>query len=159
MEKAKRVLFVCTGNTCRSPLAEGLLCKAVEEKCDVEVRSAGMAAMHGGSASRQTVEALKRRGISLEGFRSRMVDATQIDWATHVFAMTRGHLDAMERMFPDASDKLYLACEFVDLPGRGVGADVPDPIGGGREVYEEVAKTLELAIPGILGLIGCRDRA
>jgi len=159
MEGPKRVLFVCTGNTCRSPLAEALLRKAVEGRCDVEVCSAGLGALPGGPANRQTIEALKRRGISLEGFRSRMVDAALINWATHVFAMTRGHLDAMVRMFPEAGDKLFLACEFVDLPGQGVGADVPDPIGGGAEAYEEVAKTLELAIPGILGLIGCRDRS
>jgi len=153
MEPTKRVLFVCTGNTCRSPLAEGLLRNAVEGRGDVKVRSAGVSAMPGGPASRQTVEALKRRGISLDGFRSRMVDAASIDWATHVFAMTRGHLDALERMFPEAADKFFMACEFIDLPGRGVGADVPDPIGGGPETYEKVAEVLELALPGILGLV------
>jgi protein-tyrosine-phosphatase len=153
MEPSKRVLFVCTGNTCRSPLAEGLLRKAVEGRDDVEVRSAGVSAMPGAPASRQTIDALKRRGISLDGFRSRMVDEEILDWATHVFAMTRGHLDAIARVFPEADEKLHLACEFVDLPGRGVGADVPDPIGGGRETYEEVARVLELAIPGILGIL------
>jgi len=67
--------------------------------------------------------------------------------------MTAGHLAVLEDHFPEFSDKYYLTCEFVELPGRGLGADVPDPIGMGSAAYQDVAKTLNLAIPAIITYI------
>lgn len=153
MAGRKSVLFVCTGNTCRSPMAEGLFARAVAERDDFEVASAGVAASPGSPASPETLELLEERDCPLDGFRSRRVSAEQVARASHVFAMTRGHLDALLAMFPEQEDKFYLACEFVDLPGRGVGRDVPDPIGMGPAAYREVAETLERAIPKIIAYI------
>ena len=79
--------------------------------------------------------------------------ADGLDEATHVFAMTHGHIDALERRFPQHAGKFYLVCEFADIPGEGVGMDVPDPIGMGRAAYEEVAKVLEQAIPTLIAFI------
>jgi protein-tyrosine-phosphatase len=117
---------------------------------DYRVGSAGMAASSGDRANRHAVTALDKRGARLPDFRSRPVTAELLAEATHVFAMTSGHLAALESRFPEFSDKYFLTCEFVDLPGLGVGADVPDPIGMGRAAYEEVAQILELAIPAII---------
>lgn len=153
MAEMKSVLFVCTGNTCRSPMAEGLFRAAVAGRDDFEVASAGVAASPGCSASRETADVLRARGIALDGFTSRPVTGEMVERATHVFAMTGGHLAALHRMFPEHEDKLYLVCEFVDLPGRGVGCDVPDPIGCGPRAYREVAATLDLAIPALIAFI------
>jgi len=138
-------------------MAEGMFGAAVQKRGDFEVRSAGVAAFDGGSASSETLKVLKKRGASLDGFRSQSVNDELMNWATHVFTMTRGHFEALVRIFPKAEEKLFLACEFVDLPGRGVGADVPDPIGQGLREYEEVAGILEKAIPGILGFLDQAD--
>jgi protein-tyrosine-phosphatase len=153
MSSKKSVLFVCTGNTCRSPMAEGLFRKAVEGRGDFEVISAGIAAYPGDSANPETVKLLSKRGISLDGFSSQPVSPELVEQATHIFAMTSGHLEALENLFPDYTDKFYLACEFVDIPGRGVASDVPDPIGMGRKAYEETAKTLDQAIPTLIAFI------
>lgn len=153
MSAKKSVLFVCTGNTCRSPMAEGLFRKAVESRGDFVVRSAGVAAYPGDKANPETVKLLSGRGITLDGFRSQPLSRELVEQATHIFAMTAGHLEALENLFPDYSDKFYLACEFVEIPGRGVAADVPDPIGMGRKAYEETAKTLDLAIPSLIAFI------
>jgi len=153
MATDKHVLFVCTGNTCRSPMAEGLFRMAVEERSDFEVSSAGVAASRGTPASRETLAVLKKRGAALPNFGSRRVSKELLKKATHVFAMTRGHLHALESMFPEYSDKFYLTCEFVDIPGEGIGADVPDPIGMGSRAYEEVAGVFDLAIPAIIAYI------
>ena len=153
MSSKKSVLFVCTGNTCRSPMAEALLRKAVEGREDFEVMSAGVAAYPGDAANPETLKLLSSRGISLDGFSSQPVSPELVEKATHVFAMTSDHLEALENLFPDYTDKFYLACEFVDIAGRGVASDVPDPIGKGRKAYEETAKTLDLAIPTLIAFI------
>ena len=153
MSSKKSVLFVCTGNTCRSPMAEGLFRKAVEDRGDFEVMSAGVAAYPGDAANPETIKLLSSRGISLDGFSSQPVSPELVEQATHIFAMTSGHLEALENLFPDYTDKFFLACEFVDIPGRGVASDVPDPIGRGRKAYEETAKTLDLAIPTLIAFI------
>ncbi len=153
MSATKTVLFVCTGNTCRSPMAEGLFRKAVEGRGDFEVASAGVAAYPGDTANPETVKFLAGRGIELAGFSSQPVSPELLENATHVFAMTSGHLEALESLFPEYSDKFFLVCEFVEIPGRGVAADVPDPIGMGRKAYEETGKTLDLAIPTLVAFI------
>lgn len=153
MSEIKRVLFVCTGNTCRSPMAEGLFLQAIADRGDYEVSSAGVAATSGTPASRETTAVLKQRGASLEEFSSQPVSSALLENATHVFAMTRGHLQVLESRFPDHIDKFYLVCEFAEIPKQGLGVDVPDPIGMGKAAYGEVADVLEIAIPSIIAYI------
>lgn len=148
MSKAKReVLFVCTGNTCRSPMAEGLF-RSLKGTEDYEVSSAGVSASAGTGANPDTVKVLARRGVKLEGFRSRAVDQAMLEKVAAVFCMTDGHLAILESMFPEFADKYHLVCDFVEIKGR-VGTDVPDPIGMGPLAYEEAAKTLDLALEGV----------
>lgn len=153
MSASKSVLFVCTGNTCRSPMAEGLFRKAIQDRDDFTVASAGVAAYPGAPMSQETRILLKSRGVELKGFESQPISEELIDQATHVFAMTAGHLQALTSLFPDHEDKFYLACEFADVPGKGLACDVPDPIGMGKRAYEDVAKTLDHAIPTIIAFI------
>ena len=153
MSRPKHVLFVCTGNTCRSPMAEALFRKAVEGRDDYQTSSAGLSASRSGCCNAETAKVLASRGIRLENFNSRPISAAILSAATHVFGMTRDHLEILEHRFPQHTDKFYLTCEFVDIPGKGIGADIPDPIGMGRKAYEEVAAMLDLAIPAIIEYI------
>ncbi len=89
----------------------------------------------------------------LDRFGSRQISKVILSEATHVFAMTRGHLQTLESRFPEYADKFYLVCEFVEIPKEGIGVDVPDPIGLGRRAYEEVADMFDAAIPTIIAYI------
>lgn len=153
MPQMKHVLFVCTGNTCRSPMMEGLFHQAVADRSDYQVSSAGVAASKGALSNPETAALLKRRNASLKNFNSRQVTDAVLKQATHVFAMTHGHLQTLEARFPDHAEKFYLVCEFVDIPDHGIGTDIPDPIGLGRRAYEEVAAMLDAAIPTIIAYI------
>src|SRR5690606_30089541 len=151
--RTKHVLFVCTGNTCRSPLAEGLFRKAVAGRTDFEVSSAGVAASNGTPINPESAKLLKTCEAQLPSFASRTVTDELLARATHVFAMTRGHLDRLEQAFPNHAEKYYLVCEFAEIPGLGIGADVPDPIGMGPAAYRDVANVLEIAIPSLVAFI------
>jgi protein-tyrosine-phosphatase len=153
MPATKHVLFVCTGNTCRSPMAEGLFRKAIAGRNDIAVSSAGVAAARGAAASRETLSVLAKRDAALDSFRSRPVSDSVLKAASHVFAMTEGHLAMLEERFPEHADKFFLVREFAGIKDKRDGIDVPDPIGLGAAAYEEVAAVLETAIPAIIAYV------
>ncbi len=131
-------------------MAEGLLKAALRDRVDVRVESAGVAAVPGQAASRETQNILKTKKAPIKGFRSRQVDRGILDRASLVVAMTESHADAVRRFFPEGAGDVRLLCDFID-PDEGLaGVDVPDPIGCGRAAYEEVAEVIELAIPGMM---------
>ena len=144
----KHVLFVCTGNVCRSPMAEGLFRKLLSGRNDIRVESAGMSAGRGMPASQHAIQALSVEGVDLASFRSQPVSEDLVRAATHIFVMTRDHKRMIELLFPEACEKTYLLREFE--PGA---PDVPDPIGLGRETYDRCRDTLKKALPNILRFI------
>lgn len=148
----KNVLFVCTGNTCRSPMAEALFRDLVKERSDYQVASAGVAAAPGMPASKHTAALLKDRGLDLARFQSRMLDRQTLEQATHVFAMSSHHMGAIVDEFPAQADKVYLVSEFAaedELRGR----DISDPFGQGRHAYEETLRSLEKILPTLIAYI------
>src|SRR5438552_8485469 len=145
----KSVLFVCTGNICRSPMAEGFFRRLLGNRKDIEVASAGVHAITGQPPSMHAVQVCEHEGIDIRGLRSQPLTAALVDRATHIFAMTGNHLDTIQTLFPHGAEKSFLLREFEE-PGTTVWRDVPDPIGLGREVNEDCARIISHALPSVL---------
>ena len=148
----KSVLFVCTGNICRSPIAEGLFRRLLGNRKDIEVASAGVHAVRGQPPSLYAVQVCEEEGVDISDLRSQPLTAALVDRATHIFAMTGAHLETIHTLFPQGAEKSFLLREFEE-PGTTVWRDVPDPIGLGREVYEHCARTIKNALPSVLAFV------
>jgi len=110
----KRILFVCTGNTCRSPMAEGLARQMAKERgADLEFRSAGVSAADGQAISRHAVRILQEAGVS-EELVSRRVTGESVAWAHLILAMTQGHKRRLIEEYPEAADKIFTLKEYAD---------------------------------------------
>ena len=148
----KYVLFVCTGNICRSPMALGLFRRLLGNRKDIEADAAGVHAVRGQPPSVHAIDVCRKRGVDISSFRSQPLTVTLVDRATHIFAMTGSHLETIHLLFPQSADRTFLLREFEE-PGATLWRDLPDPIGMGREVYDECADSIEKALPSVLAFV------
>ena len=155
-----RILFVCLGNICRSPTAEGVLrALAAREapELPIEVDSAGTAGYHVGQPpDPRTREAAARRGYDLSTLRARIVEPGDFERFDLILAMDRENLEVLRRRAPrDARERLRLFLEFAP---EGGPAEVPDPYYGGPNGFEEVLDLVEAATRGLLAAMRQQPR-
>lgn len=145
MDKPIRILFVCTGNTCRSSMAEALAKQILAEqgKDRWQVGSAGTHAQIGEPAAGQAVLVMAEQGIDLSGHRARQVQPSLLQAADYVFAMTSSQQFYLNELYPEVAEKIYTVAE----------QDIADPFGGSVESYRTCAGELTVALVKLIAVL------
>ena len=149
----KLIVFVCTANVCRSPMAEKLFEQALQAssvKKKIQVFSAGISAMDGDKASENSIEACKEIGIDLNDHRSSALTRATLQNASAVFCMTESHRALMQMYFelPENSP-VFLMREFVEQGPT----ELPDPYGQSMEVYRACREDMKEALPSLINWV------
>lgn len=143
----KKLIFVCTGNTCRSPMAEGLLKHLLGPDCGWEISSAGVCAANGWLPNENAVAALRDKGIDISNQRSKTLTPDLIETADLLVTMTRGHRDAILAVAPESGGKVFLLKSFGIAQ---CAADIYDPVGEALDVYRRVRDEIDAALPDLI---------
>ncbi|WP_407375867.1 low molecular weight protein arginine phosphatase [Methanobrevibacter sp.] len=139
-----KILFVCTGNTCRSPMAEAIF-KDIADLSKFQVSSAGLLAFPGDSASNKAVIVCDNHGIDLTHHRSRPLDQSQIETADLVLTAEESHREKIRMLYPHVS--VYTIKQYS---GDYENPDISDPISGDLKTYEDCFLEIKEALEKIL---------
>jgi RpiB/LacA/LacB family sugar-phosphate isomerase len=141
----KTILFLCTGNVCRSPMAEGLFRHAAKGRGEFRIVSAGLGAIDGDPPTHHSVMAMKEIGIDISKQRSNALTADMVRSADLILGMTHSHVDTVLLLYPSAVEKTFLLREFDDTL-EPYEKDISDPIGSPYQTYVECRDQIEQGI-------------
>ena len=147
MTSIKKILVVCTGNACRSPMAEGFLKKYLKTEEGFVVLSAGMSATDGFMPTNEAVEVMSENDIDISFYRTKPFSKAFAQSADIILVMSGVHKDFILNMMPEAKDKVFLYNEFAGI--KGGSEDIEDPIGQPLSTYKVVRDRIKQATEAI----------
>lgn len=147
----RKILFVCTGNSCRSVMAEGLLKQLLERRgrTDVQVLSAGTHTLDGIGPTPETVETMLQEGVDVSGHLGKRVTPELIRIADAIFCMEQFHQQQILSMIPEAEGKVHLLKTFENRTPLA-DPNIPDPIGRPKQVYETCLASIKEAVARVM---------
>ena len=149
-----KVMFVCTGNICRSAMAEGILKKLVKENnMDLEVCSCGVYAEDGDYASFNAIEAAKYYDVDISNHKATNIRNSQIEEMDIILCATNSHKNVVISMYPNLMNKVYTMKEYAELEEDGKDMDIKDPWGYDMETYRRCIQEISSCLEKIIGRI------
>lgn len=145
----KTILFVCTGNTCRSPMAVGLVEKALGKRRNIKIKSAGVIAPNGLYASGNAISVMEELGIDISRHRTQPLTKELVREADMVFVMTQIHKLEIINLLEKPGKEVYLIRGF-DPKTSNRDLDVPDPIGKPISIYKHCRDEIKRCVPGLV---------
>ena len=150
----KTILFVCTGNTCRSSMAAALFKNLIEQSGDgkaIKILSAGTAAFEGQRASPNAIAVMDEKGVDLRGHRAAVLTREKIMQSDLILTMTNSHKNQVIKIAPEAAGKTYTLKEYTNISDGNT--DIFDPFGQSIDTYRKSAQEIEFALKILLKMI------
>ena len=149
-----KIMFICTGNICRSAMAEGMMKKlAKDNNLDLDICSCGIYAEDGDYATYNAVEAAKYYDVNIEEHRATNIRKSRIKEMDIILCATESHKQSVLHMYPELKEKVFTMKEYAKLDNNGKDIDIKDPWGYDMNIYQNCAKEIEECNEKIIDLL------
>ena len=146
-----RVMFVCTGNICRSAMAEGLFIKLIKDNnLKIDVYSCGIYAENGDYATYNAIEAARYYDADISNHRATNIRSSQIEDMDIILCATNAHKNMVISMYPELISKVYTMKEYADIDDNGRNMDINDPWGHDLYTYKKCAQEINVCLENII---------